>query len=529
MAPREGPGQGSEYAWRQWMMRLKDTAEQHFLWNEGDTIVVAVSGGPDSMLLLYALHELIEQGEAEGARRLVAAHVHHGFRGRESDEEALFVEREAQKLGIRFEMTRVDAPGLAERRGLNPQAAARELRYHFLQDVAKHYGASHIALAHHADDQAETVLMRMLRGTGSSGLAGMAWKREEGELAYIRPLLHMRKTDILEWCAMRNIPYITDSSNTKRDYTRNRLRLDILPLLENENPQLVGALCRMADTLRDEADWMEEETRRLFQCHVKTVSNDEGSPFVSYAGSGYLLDRGAFCNTHVALQRRLIKLILNYLTREAEQMDFDVIETLRNAAAREHPSTWRMDVSRDVVFVREYDRLLWLLQDVAASDDIRCVTSLTIHRTSSSGRLSLPLNNSTLHWMIGAATDRDAAGNIRNFIDGSDSIARPRVRGRAWEAQFDADILCWPLHVRSRQPGDRMRVQGLNGSKKVQDMFVDAKIAPSLRSFIPIMTDNNGQIVWVPGVRRSDVALVQPSTQCIIHFVLEGGAHASTQ
>ncbi|WP_019420306.1 tRNA lysidine(34) synthetase TilS [Paenibacillus sp. OSY-SE] len=528
MAPGERPGQGRDYAWQQWIVRLKDSAEQRLLWHEEDTIVVAVSGGPDSMLLLYALHELIEQREVDGRGRLIVAHVHHGFRSRESDEEALFVEREAQKLGLPFAMTRVDAPGLAEQRGLNPQAAARELRYTFLQDVAQRYDASHIALAHHADDQAETVLMRMLRGTGSTGLAGMAWKREEGGLTYIRPLLHMRKTDILEWCAMRNIPYVTDSSNTKRDYTRNRLRLDILPLLENENPQLVSALCRMADTLRDEADWLEEETHRLFQRHVKTVNNDEGSPFVSHAGSGYLLDRKTFCNTHVALQRRLIKLILNYLTREAEQIDFDVIDTLRNAAAREHPSTWRMDVSRDVAFVREYDRLLWLRQDVSASDDIRCVKSLTIHRTSTSGHLSLPLNNSMLHWMIRAAADRDATSNMRHLIDSSDSSAGPRVRGRTWEAQFDADTLCWPLHVRSRQPGDRMRVQGLNGSKKVQDMFVDAKIGPSLRSFIPIVTDHNGQIVWVPGVRRSDVALVQPSTQYIIHFVLEGGAHAST-
>jgi len=511
-------------AWDKWIEQLEADWCKRGLWGAGAVMVVAVSGGPDSMLLLHALAALNERSDCKPGR-LIVAHVHHGFRGQESDEEARFVEQEAARLGLPFEMIRVDAPGLAKREGLNPQAAARQLRYEFLIRTASHYGATHVALAHHADDQAETVLMRLIRGSGSTGLAGMAWSREEEGLLFVRPLLMLRKMEVLHWCSVRDIPYVNDSSNTKRSYFRNRMRLDIIPQLEEENPRLVEALCRMADSLRDEDDYMEAETRRLFQRHVKAVNDGRSGDsnaalFIPHVQAGYILDRNTFLGLHVALQRRLIKLILNYLTRGSDQIDFEAVDSARVRAAGECSTTWRVDVAQDIVFAREYERLLWLRIHHDSTEGADCKTGFTIHRTDAMGQLSLPNNNSTLRWTAVAEVKAGSdAGRSESFSAGQ------HHHGQAWEASFDAEQLCWPLVVRTRQPGDRMRVQGLNGSKKVQDMFVDLKIAPSLRDTIPLVADANGHIVWIPGVRRSNAAYVKPSTQAVVHFALEGGAH----
>ncbi|UHA75314.1 tRNA lysidine(34) synthetase TilS [Paenibacillus sp. 481] len=590
----------SEYRWRKFIIQLADTAAQHKLWLPGETIVAAVSGGPDSMLLLHALvsmqkmysedvgphtgrHTNIDtsldtdllnssleigssRGKGKGSSkdsgtvgsagkmneagntcgagemphaaqlpfpRIVVAHVHHGFRGEESDDEAELVAEEAVRLGVPCEMIRVDAPGYAQEHGMNAQAAARTLRFSFLKEVAEKHNATVIALAHHANDQAETILMRMLRGAGSSGLSGIAWKRNEEHIAFVRPLLHLTKAELLRWCKERSITYASDSSNMKRDYFRNRLRLDIIPVLEQENPQLTTSLCRIAETMRADHDWMEHETQKLFQSIVKAISNDKGTESVhsDHGNVGFTLERKALLDVHVALQRRLIKLILNYLLREADQVDYDLIETLRKASLREAPTTWRMHVAEGILFQREYDRLLWLRQDVQPSTgqdpDVRGSTSLTIHRTDIPGDLSIPWSGGVLHmsWLLSKFESESELKSESELVSGY-SVA-PTNRGN-WAISLDADHIRWPLTIRTRQPGDRMRVKGLNGSKKVQDMFVDAKIAPSMRNVVPILTDTDGHIVWVPGVRRSEIALVQPSTRHILHMYMEGGAFAPT-
>lgn len=516
-------GNDSEYAWRQWTEKLRDTVERHRLWNDGDRIVIAVSGGPDSMLLLHAIAAVT--GHRPGSGRLIIAHVHHGFRPQESDDEARFVEREAERLGIRLAMKRVDAPGWAAAQKMNPQAAARQLRYDFLREVAVREQAPVIALAHHADDQAETVLMRLLRGTGGTGLSGMAWKREADGFSFVRPLLGVRKAELLEWCRLRGISYVTDSSNAKTDYLRNRIRIEVMPRLEQENPGLVASLCRTADVLREENDWMEEQARQLFQRVARTVKDGEDVPLESSPPDIVVLDRTALVQAHVALQRRLIKLILNYLTREAEQADFDTVEALRNAAIRERPSTWKTDAAPGVEFRREYDRLLWLRQPIGPDKNGPDVLDMTIDRTYESGSLPIPSNGSRLRWQLEWA----AGSSISQEAAPQAAFRRTQVPSGQTEALFDAEQLCWPLRVRHRRDGDRMRILGLNGSKKVQDMFVDAKIAPSLRGTVPIVTDANGQILWVPGVRRSDAALVGPSTDCVLRLELAGGAHIPAQ
>ncbi|MCQ6563709.1 tRNA lysidine(34) synthetase TilS [Paenibacillus mendelii] len=469
------------------MKEVADTAARERLWEPGDTIVVAVSGGPDSTALLDILQRLSQAQRLS----LVAAHVDHGFRGEESALEAESVRRFAEGLGVRFEAAFIDIPAFIEETRMNAQAAAREKRYLFLHEIAQKYAASRIALAHHADDQAETVLMRIIRGTSPSGLAGISLRRTEKNVELIRPLLRMNKSDILRYCEERDLTYSEDSSNAKRHYFRNSIRLDVLPALTKYNPQLSDSLVRLAELASAEDEWMNAETRASYGRHVKLVQG------------GCQIDRKAMLDLHVALQRRLIKLILNYMGLETETTSFDGVETIRTAAGDGAASTWSADVGGGIRCLREYDTMRFLHTGTEVNDaqpvryeyEACGVEEMT-------KRLAVPEADAILTFTLEAPED----GSMRS--------------GRM-EAVFDADELAFPLTVRNRCPGDRMRVFGLNGAKKVQDMFVDDRIAPSRRERIPLLIDANGHILWIPGVRRGASAQISSSTRRVLRIRAE--------
>lgn len=461
----------------------KEAAERG-LWQAGDTIVVAVSGGADSMALLHVLHGLAERQRLN----IVAAHVNHGFRGAESAAELAAVRAFADGLRIPCETTELDLPTYIEENRLNLQAAAREKRYDFLHEIAERHGASRIALAHHADDQAETVLMRIIRGAGLSGLSGILAKRSENNVELIRPLLRMNKLDLLSYCEERDIPYCTDSSNMERYYFRNTVRLDVLPYLSQFNPQLPLSLQRIAEVAGEEDDYLAGRTEELFG---EIARAEQGEIAVSCSEL-----RGL----HVALQRRLIKLILNYLSQDTENISFDGIERMRFAAAPEASSTWRLDAGGGIVCLREYGTMRWLKASEARTEP---------------GRYSYEILEGMSH------IDAVSAGwtfRLRWLDPGAAGRSRPTSRS---EAIFDVSELSFPLQIRNRRPGDRIQVLGLNGSKKVQDMFVDEKLPPSARQSYPLLCDSEGRLLWIPGLRRSSRALAGEHSRKLLHITAE--------
>ncbi|MBM7569300.1 tRNA lysidine(34) synthetase TilS [Paenibacillus sacheonensis] len=465
----------------EWLGELIELAREEGLWTAGDTVVVAVSGGPDSMALLHLLHRL------SGAEQLslVAAHLDHGFRGEESAREGEIVRGYAAELGIPCESTFIDMPAYIEASSMNSQAASREKRYGFLHGVAHTYGASRIALAHHADDQAETVLMRIIRGTGLAGLAGIPISRSEKNVELIRPLLRKYKADILRYCDLWAIPYSHDSSNGQKHYFRNHVRLDILPYLSAHNPQLPQSLARLAELAAAEDDWLAQETRAVYERHV--LPHREGCQ----------LNRKALLGLHVALQRRLIKLILNYIGLETDPSSFDSIETIRLAASERAAATWSLDAGGGIRFIREYDNLLF-------------VRSVPGERSTSSSGYAYAVTTDVTSLML-----PEAEGQLTFEAMAGSAARRP---GNRLEALFDADRIQYPLTIRNRQPGDRMAVLGLNGTKKVQDMFVDDRVAPSRREVLPIVVDANGFVLWIPGIRRSALAQVTDSTKRVMRM-----------
>lgn len=467
---------------------MRRMALKYGLWSPGDCIVVAVSGGPDSVALLHGLHRIAL--EPDSPLKLVCAHVNHGFRGAESDAEAEFVRGIADELGIPFELGVYDVPAYMEESGLSVQTAAREKRYEFLRRVAEAHAASAIALAHHGDDQAETVMLRLLRGTGLTGLAGMRVKRQEKNVELIRPLLRIYKTDLVQVCRNSGLTYVTDSSNLSNKYARNAVRLDVLPFLGQYNGQLAESLNRLAEVAGEEDDYMQQT--------VKNAYDD----LVSQVQGGSRFSVKDFARLHVALQRRLIKLILNYLPLNTDDMDFAKIEAIREGALQEHPTNWVLDLGGGLRCKREYDEVSMMPEN---TDEVKLGYTYRLEEVPA--RLPIPETGRELRFTIRPANLQTAKQDWKTT--GSE------------EALFDADKINYPLIVRSRKPGDIMKVMGLNGSKKVKDIFIDQKIPPSVRSKVPIVTDASGRILWLPGVRRSAHAAVGNHTLSILHVQME--------
>ncbi|QJC50224.1 tRNA lysidine(34) synthetase TilS [Paenibacillus albicereus] len=451
------------------------------LWEPGDTVLVAVSGGPDSMALLHAVHMLSPQLGV----RVAAAHADHGFRPEASAREAGTVRRYCAGLGIPCETAELDVPAHLAEHGGNKQAEARRLRYRFLLEAAGRAGASRIALAHHADDQAETVLMRLLRGSSPAGLAGIPLRRMEGNTELIRPLLRIHKPDLLAYCERHAVPYEEDGSNSSTDYTRNAIRLEALPYLEAFNGRLAESLCRTAESAAAESDYLDARTREVF---ASGVLSEEGRLTMSGA---------AFAALHVALQRRLIKLILDYLALETASAGFDEVERIRLGALSGTPSSWRVDLSRGLRFRREYGRLVWTRREDEEPQPYA---------------IEVPEPEGV--WTVAEAGVEIRFSAHRHTRDGTALFAASDADART--AFFDWDKLELPLLLRPRRDGDRMRPLGLNGTKKVQDMFVDGKLPPSQRPSFPLLCDGGGRILWIPGLRRSSHALADEGTRLLL-------------
>ncbi|SDS77861.1 tRNA(Ile)-lysidine synthase [Paenibacillaceae bacterium GAS479] len=464
------------------LQELSRMGTEERLWERGDTVLVAVSGGPDSMALLHALHTYAERLGV----RVTAAHANHGFRPEESLLEAQGVRRFCEELGIPCHIAELHVPGYLREHGGNKQAAARELRYRFLHEAAARVGAARIAFAHHADDQAETVLMRVLRGTAPSGLGGIPLRRREEKVELIRPLLRITKPDLAAYCKHWTIPYYMDSSNYSTDYFRNAVRLEALPYLESFNGRLSSSLCRLAEAASAESDYLTAQTEELF------------SSMVSSEKAGLTMSGADLAGLHVALQRRLIKLILDYLALEKEPTGFDEVEHIRLGALAEAPVNWRIDLSRGLRFHREYGRLKWTRRSEEPQDGYEILIA------EPHGGLELAEAGMRLEFSMAA------------ILREGDAVV-PKGAGPL-TAFFNLDELLLPLRVRSRRDGDRMSPLGLNGTKKVQDMFVDAKVPPSLRPSVPLVCDANDRILWIPGIRRSAHATAGEGTRRLLRI-----------
>lgn len=292
---------------------VADYAAAHHLWREGSGIVVACSGGPDSLALLDILSRLAPLSRL----KLTACYVHHGIR-KAADEEVRLVRREALKRRCGFACQYADVPALARREKASEEAVGRRERYRILRETARACGADCIATAHHADDQAETVLLHLLRGSGLDGLCGMAPRR--GKI--IRPLLGMTKAELAAYAAARHLPVCHDETNNETRYRRNRIRLELLPLLRTYNPAITADLNRLAEIVSADEAFLDEAAAAAYQaCRMPDLS-------VPALAKKKLLAQP------LALQRRLIRRLWQEATGAQRDLPFHYVEIIRDLAAK---------------------------------------------------------------------------------------------------------------------------------------------------------------------------------------------------
>lgn len=453
---------------------------KHQLLTKGTRLVAAVSGGPDSMALFHVLHQICLAKELD----LVAVHVNHRFRVEESKEEAELVRSFVTQLGRQMNLAEFDLPSYIAKTGENSQAAARKKRYGFFRQICRQLGAAALLTAHHADDQAETIFMRLLKGASVKSLTGIqAIRRDESGFYLLRPLLDISKQQLLDYCHHHQITYAVDQSNEQLDYLRNRVRLEVFPYLRKIQPQLTEAINRLGKIASLENDWMENEAQRFIQLHGTLESKS------------VTLDRLELLKLHPALQKRVIPLILNYLATYDEQIvDYKTVENIYRAIHQKFPPSLELHLSADLYFIREYDRL-YVKKKIQQRET-------TFHHEIAQFPIRLDLKE--VGWTI--------VGNL--LQNGQRSVpASPH------EIYLDADQLQLPLTIRSRCPGDRMQIVGMKGTKKIKDIFIDDKVPPSERNKIPVFVDAQGEIIWVAGIRYSGTVTPNKTSQNILHIV----------
>jgi len=474
--------------------RVADYITRHGMLPDSGPIMMAVSGGPDSMTLLECLWRILEKREAgSGARRLVVAHLHHGLRDA-ADADAEFVRAEAARRGCRFILGHEDVPTLINESRLSTEAAARKARYAFLTKCAADTGASAIALGQNADDQAETVLLRLLRGAGVRGVGGMRPVRAAGEDApgvrIVRPLLEVGRAEIEAFVREEDIPFRTDETNADPKFTRNRLRLDIIPALRDAvQPRLAEVLGRFARLARETADHVDAEAVRA----VGGVAR----------GEAFALSREAWDGLAPALRGPALRIAFEAASGRA--LINAHVEAVRAVAASPEggtvdlPGEWRAVAWADgIALLRPGDEEPGSMTPWSAD-------------LSVPGSVELP-------------DGRVLRAAARQLEEGE---RPPREGDPASTVEWaDYDALGRPtrLTVRSRRSGDEFRPLGAGGSRTVKRFLIDAKVPKAQRARVPVVATPDGEIVWLAPLRLGERARVTSSTREVLELALEAAA-----
>ena len=462
--------------------RVRRTIRHHDLAGPDSRIVVALSGGSDSVALAHVLVALERAGELRVAG---FAHFNHQLRARADDDER-FCARVASALGKALEVDRGDVAAVARRERRSIEDAGREARHAFLERARVQFAADLIALGHTKDDQAETFLLRLLRGAGARGLAGMHPRRA----AVIRPLLDCRRAELRDYLAAQSIDFVHDESNDDLTVPRNRVRAELLPMLERRfNPAIVDVLANDAQVAREEWRWMEASAR------------EQAARICLPTANGCRLDAVALIGLPVALGHLVLKSAMERVAPGRPISVAHVAEALRfcrgGGASLDLPGQVLERNGQEVVLTSRPERRL-----------ARGGEAPNLFRYS----LSIP--GEVRIEEIGGCVSAELveAGRPGRATVGMRFVAPPTPDVAF--VQLDPGI--GPLVVRNRRPGDRFRPLGLGGGKKLQDFFVDRKIARERRDRVPIVVDQSGRIVWVAGYGIDERFRVTDSAQAVV-------------
>lgn len=458
-------------------LKFKTAIRKFRMLEPGDVVVVGVSGGPDSTALAYLLWRFREEFQI----KLYLAHLHHGLRGREADEDVALVEALASQLNLPLTVRRIAVGEMAKTEGLSVEAAGRAARYQFFAEIAQQVGATKIALGHTADDTVETVLMWLIRGAGRKGLAGIPPYRE-GKI--IRPLILAFRKETESYCRENNLPFAIDKTNLNQVYLRNRIRWELLPLLEKRyNPRIRQKILEMAEIFREEEEFLEgltaEKSRRaILAAEEKTR----------------VIDGVYLTSLHPAMQRRVLRHLIKELGpdpgfNKTEEVRLLVIEK-RTGHVVELPgglqARWRY--GRLYLEPEHTLQKLWIQSEEVV--------------LNVPGETVVPRKG----WVVEAT-----------LVEGEDPFAWTKELNGPWEVLLDWEKIKPPLLIRYRREGDRFIPLGLQSPKKLKDFFIDARIPLEERDQIPLLVDQE-KILWVIPLRIDERVRISSGTHKMLRL-----------
>lgn len=466
--------------------RVKKYIKKNSMLQKGDRVIVAVSGGPDSMCLLHLLYELKDILGIE----LHAAHVNHCLRGKESDADEDYVKKYCDKLGISLHCRRIDIEKYAKEKGMSSETAGREARYEFFSQLMNELSAQKIALAHNSNDQAETILMRIMRGTGLDGLRGILPVRDG---IFIRPILEITRQEIENYCIDKNLNPRIDKTNLQNIYNRNKVRLELIPYIQsNFNRDIVSVLNRLSVLISKDSEFLEELSEEKYRKHCSDKEQ------------GVIIGKNAFDEKEAIITRIIRKAImkLSGTLNNIESVHIYDILSLQKG---------------------ETGKRICLPKNIAAEN---------IYGDIYIRKISDEINGKEKVSEVLVSKDRleKIIGESGTFISGLGINIKTRVmagnknidfRSDALTKYFDYDKIRGEIIVRTRKEGDRFIPYGMKGSKKLKDFFIDLKVPKDKRDDILLLCFGD-QIAWIIGYRVSDNFKVTKETNKILEVKIRG-------
>jgi tRNA(Ile)-lysidine synthase len=454
--------------------QIKRTIDRYHLLEKGDRLIVGVSAGVDSMVLLHLFNAYREAFDLS----LIVAYINHGLRPEESEKEAELVQKESERLGLPFEYGQFNVKEFQKLGGLSPQDAARRIRFHFFYDLLQKHHAQKIALGHNADDQVETVLLRLIRGSGLQGLKGILPIREE---KVIRPLLEVWRGEIEPFAIEKKIPFLLDSSNLKNDYLRNRIRLALIPLIEREyQPNFKEILMRTSSILREENDYLEKGAEEAYQKIIREERDALSFKFSEYQ------------SLHQAIQWRVIKKILGRIydwRMVMEEGEWSEAHKIYQKLHQSSPS-FLLELTHGVWVEKRYDIVLLGKREVKPFPPFEVELISPCHTFIEEIGKEVVIEE----------TNRD---KFRNF------------NGPSNTALMDYESLQFPLKMRNFRPGDRFHPLGVKGTQKLKDFFIDHKVPKFERPKVSLLISGE-MIAWIVGYRIDERVKVTEKTKKVL-------------
>lgn len=451
------------------------TIDKYNLIEKDDNIVLGLSGGPDSMALLYVLLALKKKMDFN----LLIAHINHGVRGAEALKDEMFVKDISYSLDLPFFSTRVDMVALAKKEGISAEEAGRKLRYGFFREILKSKGTGKIAVAHNKKDQAETLLMRIMRGTGIDGLKGMEFKTDD----IIRPILDIDRWEIEKYIEDENIDTVLDKTNLETIYTRNKVRLELMPYIEeNFNPNIIDTLFRLSENASLDSKFLEEYSVKRYTSSLKTKGE-----------SSIVFKYDKFKREDEAIKRRIIRKAILDLRDTLQGIEEIHISSVVDLFDKKETGK-RIDLPGDMIARVSYSDLI--LERIKVESG-QVYSTLNLPYALKIGKNVLKDWNLEIDLKILEKKDVDFKKTSRNI------------------RCFDYNKVVGNVFIRNRTFGDRFSPFGMNGRKKLKDYFIDEKVPRELREKLPLLVDEKN-IIWVIGYRTSEIYKISRDTSKIL-------------